>query len=122
MLILVLSSRLTESRRAAFLALTQGLGEIRFLAPGEPAPGVGESVAPHDFAAVVETAHAAGRVVGCGLGNTDAALRTPELAQLLARALRPDLHCCGRNIGIGIVGYGPLGGMGYHHGLGVTKT
>ena len=224
MLILVLSSRLTESRRAAFRALTQGLGEIRFLAPGEPAPGVGESdaivvdgpqpaqplaflgeiraavergaalvavgaapaerdgfwahllgvvaapepppgeyyarvtdahshlsarvtrefavvdgfvpliplaegkvivdvsVALRDFAAVVETAHAAGRVVACGLGNTDAALRTPELAQLLARALRPDLHCCGRNIGIGIVGYGPLGGMGYHHGLGVTKT
>ena len=49
-------------------------------------------------------------------------LRTPEIAQLLARALRPDLHCCGRNLGVGIVGYGPLGGMGYHHGLGVTRT
>jgi predicted dehydrogenase len=60
--------------------------------------------------------------VACGLGNTDAALRNPELAQLLGRALRPDLHCCGRNIGVGIVGYGPLGGMGYHHGLGVTAT
>ena len=61
-------------------------------------------------------------MVACGLGNTDDALRTPALVQLLARALRPDLHCCGRNIGVGIVGYGPLGGMGYHHGLGVTET
>jgi predicted dehydrogenase len=80
------------------------------------------SVALQDLAAVVESTRGAGRVVACGLGNTDAALRTPEIAQLLARALRPDLHCCGRNIGVAIVGYGPLGGMGYHHGLGVTRT
>ena len=43
MRILVLSPRLTESRRAAFRALTQGLGELHFLAPGEPAPDVGET-------------------------------------------------------------------------------
>ncbi len=79
-------------------------------------------VALHDFAAVVETPLGAGRVVACGLGNTDEALRTPDLVQLLARALRPDLHCCGHNIGIAVVGYGPLGGMGYHHGLGASKT
>jgi predicted dehydrogenase len=80
------------------------------------------SVALHDLAAVVESPRGSGRVVACGLGNSDTALRTPEIAQLLTRALRPDLHCCGRNIGVGIVGYGPLGGMGYHHGLGVTRT
>src|SRR5262249_36952049 len=80
------------------------------------------SVALRDLAAVVETSRGAGRVVACGLGNTDEALRTPDLVQLLGRALRPDLHCCGRNIGVGIVGYGPLGGMGYHHGTGVTRT
>jgi len=79
-------------------------------------------VALRDLAAVVESPVGAGRVVACGLGNTDEALHTPDLARLLARALRPDLHCCGRNIGVGIVGYGPLGGMGYHHGLGVTRT
>jgi predicted dehydrogenase len=222
--IFVLSPRLTETRRAAFRALTEGLGELRFIAPGEPAPEIGErdaivvdgpqpahplallgavraavergaalvaigaapverngfwadllgvmagpepppgeyyarvtdahshisarvtrefavvdgfaplipladgkvivdvSVALHDLAAVVETPRGAGRVVACGLGNSEAALRTPEIGQLLARALRPDLHCCGRHIGIGIVGYGPLGAMGYHHGLGVTRT
>jgi scyllo-inositol 2-dehydrogenase (NADP+) len=224
MRIFVLSPRLTESRRAAFRALTEGLGELSFIAPGEPAPDIGErdaivvdgpqpaqplallgavrgavergaalvaigaapverngfwadllgviagpepppgeyyarvtdahshisarvtrefavvdgfaplipladgkvivdvSVALHDLAAVVETPRGAGRVVACGLGNSEAALRTPEIGQLLARALRPDLHCCGRHIGIGVVGYGPLGAMGYHHGLGVTRT
>jgi predicted dehydrogenase len=224
MRILVLSPRLTESRRATFRALTDGLGELRFITPGEPLPDIGErdvivvdgpqpaqplaflgavraaveggaalvavgaapverdgfwadllgviagpepppgeyyarvtdahshisarvtrefavvdgftplipladgkvivdvSVALRDLAAVVESPRGAGRVVACGLGNSDAALRTPEIAQLLARALRPDLHCCGRNIGIGIVGYGPLGAMGYYHGLGVTRT
>jgi predicted dehydrogenase len=224
MRILVLSPRLTESRRATFRALTEGLGELHFITPGEPALDIGErdaivvdgpqpaqplaflgavraaveggaalvavgsapverdgfwadllgviagpepppgeyyaritdahshisarvtrefavvdgftplipladgkvivdvSVALHDLAAVVEAPRGAGRVVACGLGNSDAALRTPEIAQLLARALRPDLHCCGRNIGIGIVGYGPLGAMGYHHGLGATRT
>jgi predicted dehydrogenase len=222
--ILVLSPRLTQSRRATLRALTEGLGEPHFLGAGESAPDVGEhdaiivdgpqparppaflgavrsavergaalvaigavpaerdgfwadllgviagpepppgeyyarvteahshisarvprefavvdgfvplipladgkvivdvSVALHDLAAVVETSRGAGRVVACGLGNSDTALRTPEIAQLLSRALRPDLHCCGRNLGVGIVGYGPLGGMGYHHGLGVTRT
>jgi predicted dehydrogenase len=225
MRVLVLSPRLTESRRAAFRALIQELGEPHFVVPGEPPPDVAEcgaivvdgpqpaqpldflaairaaveqrgtalvalgrvpaepdgfwadllgviagpeppageyyarvtevhshistrvtrefavvdgfvplipladgkvivdvSVALRDLAAVVETTRGAGRVVACGLGNTDAALKNPELAQLLARALRPDLHCCGRHIGVGIVGYGPLGSMGYHHGLGVTRT
>src|SRR5437773_1449037 len=42
MVILVLSPRLTESRRAAFRALTQGLGEIRFVVPGGPPPDVAE--------------------------------------------------------------------------------
>src|SRR5262245_12064019 len=80
------------------------------------------SVALRDLAAVVERSVGAGRVVTCGFGNTDDALRTPDIAQLLARALRPDLACCGRAIGVGLIGYGPLGGMGYHHGLGVTGT
>jgi predicted dehydrogenase len=80
------------------------------------------SVALRDLAAVVERTVGAGRVVACGFGNTDDALLTPDVVQLLARAIRPDLTCCGRAIGVGVIGYGPLGGMGYHHGLGVTST
>src|ERR1700704_3388220 len=40
--ILVLSLRLTESRRAAFRALTRELGEPRFVASGGPPPDVAE--------------------------------------------------------------------------------
>src|SRR5213594_2447212 len=188
MRILVLSPRLTESRRATLRALTEGLGELQVLGAGELAPAVSEhdaiivdgpqparplaflgairsavergaalvaiGAAPAErdgfwadllgviagpepppgeyyarvtdahshISAGVETSCGAGRVVACGLGNSDSALRTPEIAQLLARALRPDLHCCGRNIGVGIVGYGPLGAMGYHHGLEIGRT
>jgi predicted dehydrogenase len=224
MRILVLSARLTDARAATFRTLTQSLGDVRFVRPGEPLPDIAEhdaivvdglqparplstlaalraavergaslvaiggvplerdgfwadllgviagpepppgeyyarvtsahshisdrvtrefavvdgfvplipladgkvivdvSVALRDLAAVVETTLGAGRIVACGLGNTDNALQTPDLGLLLGRALRPDLHCCGRNIGVGIVGYGPLGGMGYHHGMGVTRT
>src|SRR4029434_5556027 len=43
MRILVLSPRLTESRRATLRALTEGLGEPHFLGAGESAPDVGES-------------------------------------------------------------------------------
>ena len=42
MRILVLSPRLTENRRAAFRALAQELGELRFVGPGEPLPDVSE--------------------------------------------------------------------------------
>src|SRR2546430_10380582 len=40
--ILVLSSRLTENRRAALRALTRELGEPRFVASGGPPPDVSE--------------------------------------------------------------------------------
>ena len=42
MRIFVLSPRLTESRRAAFRALTRELGDPRFVVPGEPPPDVAE--------------------------------------------------------------------------------
>jgi predicted dehydrogenase len=97
-------------------------------APLEPRAGaevlVDVSVALRDRAAVVARALGAGQVVTCGLGNTDEALGTAELARLLARALRParERRGLGRNVGVGIVGYGPLSGMGYHHGLGTGRT
>jgi predicted dehydrogenase len=81
-------------------------------------------VAYRDLPAVVERSLGAGRVVVCGLGNTDEGLGCPELAQLLRRAFRraSDLPGATRPVGIGVVGYGPLGGMGYHHGLAVRET
>src|SRR5262249_3304230 len=113
-------ARITEAhshltaRATREFAVVDGFTPLIPLAHGKVIVDV--SVALRNFAAVVETPRGAGRVVACGLGNTERALGTSELAQLLARALRPDLTCCGRNIGVGIVGYGPLGGIGDHPG------
>jgi hypothetical protein len=42
MRVLVLSARLSDNRAAAFRALTQSLGELRFIRPGEPLSDVSE--------------------------------------------------------------------------------
>lgn len=68
----------------------------------------------HDVAAVV----ARGRLVVSGLGNTDDALAVPALATVFRRALRPNLPTTSPAgpLGLGVVGYGPYGGMGFLHG------
>jgi predicted dehydrogenase len=77
-----------------------------------------------DEAAVVETPRGEGRAVAVGLGNTAESLATPWLVKLLRRALLPRRarQCCGRSIGLAVVGYGPYGGMGYYHGLAARAT
>ncbi|HEY2704658.1 MAG TPA: Gfo/Idh/MocA family oxidoreductase [Candidatus Dormibacteraeota bacterium] len=79
------------------------------------------SVALRPRPALVETVAGAGRVVVSGLGGTTAALRNPQLATALRRAV---LGAAGveRDLGVGLVGYGPLGGMGHSHGLAVDAT
>jgi len=59
-----------------------------------------------------------GRIVVSGLGGTERALATPALATVLRRALRPGTRLPARpqSLGIGVVGYGPYGGMGFVHG------
>jgi predicted dehydrogenase/type 1 glutamine amidotransferase len=73
-----------------------------------------------DLPAVTHRRLGQGHVVVSGLGNSVEALTNPDLALLLRRALTD--ACCRprsepRTIGMGIVGYGPFGGMGYYHGL-----
>lgn len=62
----------------------------------------------------------AGQVVTCALGDATS-LRTPELRHLLSRLLRGRPGGPGR-VGVAVLGYGPLGGMGLHHGLGAAST
>src|SRR5436305_567152 len=88
--ILVLSPRLTESRRAAFRALVRELGEPRFVASGGPPPDVSEC-----DAIVVD--------------GPQPAQPSQSLAAIRAAVERG-------------AALGPLGGMGYRHGLGVTAT
>jgi len=68
--------------------------------------------------AVVVSDLGRGRVVASGLGGTEHALATPALATVLRRALRPGASASGhrRPLGVGVVGYGPYGGMGFVHG------
>jgi len=68
---------------------------------------------------------ASGRTVVSGLGHLDHALADPVLATVLRRALRATTTVApipSRTLGVGIVGYGPYGGMGFIHGTAVTAT
>jgi predicted dehydrogenase len=65
---------------------------------------------------------ASGRTVVSGLGQTDASLANPSLAAVLRRALRPSLVRMTAPLGVGIVGYGPYGGMGFLHGTAAMAT
>jgi predicted dehydrogenase len=69
-------------------------------------------------AGIVERAIGAGRAVTSGFGGS-----ADELDTLLQRALRPATTAPrSGDVGIAIVGYGPFGGMGYAHGLGIRAT
>ncbi len=74
--------------------------------------------------AVVVSDVGLGRVTVSGLGGTDQALATPALAAVLRRALRAGAPPSGhrRPLGIGVVGYGPYGGMGFVHGTAATAV
>lgn len=73
---------------------------------------------------VIERNVGTARIVVAGLGNEPEALGHSDLVTLFARALRPTTGLRRRNrpIGVGIVGYGPFGGMGLYHGLAAQAT
>jgi len=62
-----------------------------------------------------------GRVVVTTLGNGAEALQTPALATMLRRAARREPGAQ-RTLGVGIVGYGAQGGMGFLHGTAVANV
>ena len=64
-----------------------------------------------------------GRITTCGVGATTAALGEPQLATVLRRCLstRP-VRSPERAIGVGVIGFGPPGGMGTVHGDAVKRT
>ncbi|HVF32202.1 MAG TPA: Gfo/Idh/MocA family oxidoreductase [Acidimicrobiales bacterium] len=79
------------------------------------------SIGHRDRPLLTSVRRGAGRVLACALGADDAVLRLPVLAALLARALAPE-PAATRPLGVAIVGYGPYGGMGWYHGLGIAAT
>ena len=64
----------------------------------------------------------AGRVVTVGVDPLGALDRHATLGPYLRRLLRPDFTASTTELGVGVVGYGPFGGMGYLHGLATTET
>ncbi len=78
------------------------------------------NVAYRDRPAIVSRPYEQGRVVTCSFGS-DAILGCGELVKFVSRVLSGENRCAGP-LGMAIVGYGPLGGMGLHHGLGATAT
>lgn len=64
----------------------------------------------------------AGRIVTVGIADLGALRRHPTLATFVARLLEPTVAPSTTDLGVGVVGYGPFGGMGYLHGLAATET
>jgi len=64
----------------------------------------------------------AGRIVATGIRDLDAIMRHPTLGAFVARLLHPVTPARSTDLGVGVVGYGPFGGMGYLHGLAATET
>ncbi len=64
----------------------------------------------------------AGRVVASGVGDLNALCAHPTLGRFAARLLQAGVPASTDTIGLGVVGYGPFGGMGYLHGLAATET
>ena len=64
----------------------------------------------------------AGRIVTTGIADLDALQRHPTLAPFVARLLQPTAPTQAADLGVGVVGYGPFGAMGYLHGLAATET
>lgn len=76
-----------------------------------------------DQPVIVEHQLGQGRVVVSALGRSVEALQTPQLHTIFRRALRPrNGRYAEKPLSIAIIGYGPLGGVGYGHGLAINHT
>jgi predicted dehydrogenase len=64
----------------------------------------------------------AGRIVVTGITDVDALRRHSTLNPFVSRLLHPLTPSRTTDFGVGVVGYGPFGGMGYLHGLASTET
>ena len=87
-----------------------------------------------DIPSIIECRTSAGRVLVCAIAP-DRLATAPEIGRYLDRLAAGGSRtgsgsgsddaangAPSRTIGVGIVGYGPFGGMGYTHGLAATET
>jgi predicted dehydrogenase len=64
----------------------------------------------------------AGRIVTSGIADLGALTRHHTLGAYVKRLLSSPTPARTTDLGVGVVGYGPFGGMGYLHGLAATET
>ncbi|MCU0260272.1 MAG: Gfo/Idh/MocA family oxidoreductase [Ilumatobacteraceae bacterium] len=64
----------------------------------------------------------AGAVIAVGIVDVDGLQAHATLCRVIDRLGRPDVTAPSRPLGLGVVGYGPFGGMGYLHGLAADET
>ena len=74
----------------------------------------------NDVPSIIECQSSSGRVLVCAIAPERLAT-APEIGRYLER-LAAGGSAPTNTIGVGIVGYGPFGGMGYTHGLAATET
>ncbi len=94
---------------------------FRPLTPSDAISVITTSVGFRSVDLVTVAGRGGGRVIACATGADSATLGSP-LGGVLRRAIRPTPAKALRSVGMAIVGYGPFGGMGYYHGLGIRST
>ncbi len=97
---------------------------LALVRPTEPAVEVAAttSIAHEHHPTITVRRLGRGRVVAVGVADLDALLRHATLAPFVDRLLRAPTPARPDDLGVGVVGYGPHGGMGYLHGLAATET
>ncbi len=98
---------------------------LRTLDPLDPSTSVAATTSVrflHRPTMLVRTV-GAGRIVASGITDLDAVESHPTLGTFLRRLLQTSYGSSHQtDLGVGVVGYGPFGGMGYLHGLASTET
>jgi predicted dehydrogenase len=103
------------------VAVTSALRPLRACTDGIEVAATTSIRFAHQPTVMVRTL-GAGRVVTTGITDLDALRSHPTLRPFVERLLRPVAPSRTTDLGVGVVGYGPFGGMGYLHGLAATET
>jgi predicted dehydrogenase len=116
-----LADRAAGARLDGEVAVTSALRPLRQVAADVQIAATTSIRFEHQPTIAVRTV-GAGRIVSTGVRDLDAIRRHPTLGTFVARLLRPATPARTGDLGVGVIGYGPFGGMGYLHGLATTET
>lgn len=116
--------RALAARMPRETAVVGAFTEIRVVQPSTCTIVATTSVRFNDLPSIVECATADGMVIVTAV-RPDRLRSVDEHRRLLDRLTAPHdsrMPSAAAVVGVGIVGYGPFGGMGYTHGLAATET